>query len=204
LEIEELNLLHFDLNLTGFDRLEIDQILASDGEPPQEETGEPPQKPVTRLGDLWLCGRHRVLCGDATEEVARLLGPATPFLMVTDPPYGVEYDPAWRERAGLGPQRQTGTVANDDRANWETAYRLFPGDVAYVWHAGVHAAKVAAGLESAGLRIRSQIIWAKPSLVLSRATITGSMNPAGTLCARDGGPTGVEIANSPLSGKSPI
>jgi DNA modification methylase len=48
------------------------------------------------------------------------------------------------------------------------AYRLFPGDVAYVWHAGVHAAKVATGLERAGLRIRSQIIWAKPSLVLSR------------------------------------
>ena len=170
LEIEELKGLDFDLHLTGFDRLEIDQILADDGEPPQDDTGEPPQKPVTRLGDLWLCGSHRVLCGDATssEQVARLLGSASPFLMVTDPPYGVAYDPVWRERAGLGPQRQTGSVANDDRADWETAYRLFPGDVAYVWHAGVHAAEVAAGLERAGLRIRSQIIWAKPSLVLSR------------------------------------
>jgi DNA modification methylase len=170
LEIEELKGLDFDLNLTGFDRLEIDQILAGDGEPPQEETGELPQEPVTRLGDLWLCGPHRVLCGDATssEQVAHLLGSAIPFLMVTDPPYGVEYDPAWRERAGLGPQRQTGTVANDDRVDWEMAYRLFPGDVAYVWHAGVHAAEVAAGLQRAGLGIRSQIIWAKPSLVLSR------------------------------------
>jgi hypothetical protein len=59
--------------------------------------------------------------------------------MVTDPPYGVDYDPNWRERAGLGRQRQTGTVANDQQVDWSAAYRLFPGDVAYVWHARLPA-----------------------------------------------------------------
>jgi DNA modification methylase len=97
-----------------------------------------------------------------------LFGSATPALMVTDPPYGVEYDPNWRERAGLGRQRQNGLVANDHRVDWLEAYKLFPGDVAYVWHAGVHAAEVARGLESAGFKIRSQIIWAKQHFALSR------------------------------------
>jgi hypothetical protein len=137
---------------------------------PPEEILEPSATPVSRLGDLWCCGSHRVLCGDATssQDVERLFGSLRPELMLTDPPYGVQYDPEWRERAGLGRQRQTGAVANDDRADWSLAYQLFPGDVGYVWHAGVHAAEVADGLTSAGLRIRAQIIWAKQHFALSR------------------------------------
>ena len=96
------------------------------------------------------------------------LGDAKPFLMVTDPPYGVEYDPQWRERAGLGRQRQVGAVANDHQADWSAAYKLFTGDVAYVWHAGVHAAEVAESLAAAEFQIRSQIVWAKQHFALSR------------------------------------
>jgi hypothetical protein len=69
---------------------------------------------------------------------------------VTDPPYGVEYDPGWREKAGLGKQRQTGVVLNDDRVDWSAAYALFPGDVTYVWHAGIYAPEVATSLAAAG------------------------------------------------------
>ena len=169
LEIKELKDLKFNLDLTGFDRLEIDQFLLADSmDDPESETPDVPQEAVTRRGDLWLCGPHRVLCGDATaaDDVSRLLGTAAPLLMVTDPPYGVEYDPEWR--AGLGQQRQSGTVANEDRVDWTDAYRLFPGDVAYVWHAGLHAGEVASGLEKVGFRVRSQIIWAKQNFALSR------------------------------------
>ena len=88
--------------------------------------------------------------------------------MATDPPYGVSYDPMWREDAGLGRQRQTGKVSNDDQADWTAAYKLFPGDVAYVWHAGVHAGEVAAGLTSVGFEIRAQIIWSKQHFAMSR------------------------------------
>ncbi len=104
------------------------------------------KRAVTRLGDVWLCESHRILAGDATspEAVTRLYGPERPRLLLTDPPYGVAYDPNWRERAGLGRAQQTGLVKNDDRVDWTEAYCLFPGDVAYVWHAGVHAAEVAA------------------------------------------------------------
>ena len=170
LELGELKSLDFDLNLTGFDTLEIDEFLFGDSAEKPEEVPEPPAEPVSRPGDLWVLGKHKVLCGDATsaEVVNRLVGVDRPVLMVTDPPYGVDYDPRWRERAGLGRQRQTGTVANDDRVDWLAAYGLLPGDAAYVWHAGVHAAEVAATLESAGFRIRAQIIWAKQHFALSR------------------------------------
>src|SRR5205814_8506796 len=79
-----------------------------------------------------------------------------------------DYQPTWRQSAGLGPQRQTGRVLNDDRVDWTCAYRLFRGDVAYVWHAGVHTVEVATGLHLADFEIRSQIIWAKQHFAISR------------------------------------
>lgn len=89
--------------------------------------------------------------------------------MVTDPPYGVDYDPAWRKRAGVNLNRgKLGRVANDNRADWSEAWALFPGTVAYVWHAGRHAGAVQASLESTGFEIRAQIIWAKDRFALSR------------------------------------
>ena len=169
LELQDLKALDFDLDLTGFDPIEIDDLLLED-ETPAEELPHLPMEAITQPGDVWLCGEHRVACDDATsgEDVRRLLGAAVPVVMVTDPPYGVDYDPRWRERAGLGRQRQTELVNNDHQADWAQAYKLFAGDVAYVWHAGVHAAEVAAGLEGAGFRIRGQIIWVKQHFALSR------------------------------------
>lgn len=130
---------------------------------------EPRPTDIVR-GELFVLGRHRLLCGDATSagDVTRLLNGATPILMTTDPPYGVSYDPAWRHR--VNPQQRTavGRVMNDDRAEWSPAWKLFPGTVAYVWHAGLKAATVAADLETAGFTLRSQIIWHKQHFALSR------------------------------------
>jgi DNA modification methylase len=172
LEIGELKAIDFDLSLTGFEPVEIDEFLFGEEKDDGREQEVPalPEQAITQPGDLWMCGEHRVLCGDATstEVVGSLLGSTKPAVMVTDPPYGVDYDPIWREQAGLGRQRQTGTVANDQQVDWSAAYGLFPGDVAYVWHAGVHAAEVAANLESAGFCIRAQIIWGKQHFALSR------------------------------------
>ena len=168
-----------DLDVLGFSGMELDRLLAAVGietagtvapGDPDAPAPEPPDDPVSRPGDLWRLGPHRLLCGDATSaaDVARLLGSAKPQLMATDPPYGVNYEPEWRNDAGVSTTMRTGKVLNDDRADWRAAWALFPGDVAYVWHAGVHARTVIESLEAAGFVIRSQIIWAKPRLVLGR------------------------------------
>jgi ParB-like chromosome segregation protein Spo0J/DNA modification methylase len=171
----------FDLHLLGFDDQELARQLAEQeaaGLADEDEVPDVPAAPVTRPGDLWLLGprkghpQHRVLCGDATasKDTTRLLaGPQLPFLMVTDPPYGVALEPEWREQAGLNPRtRQGGKVANDDRIDWSEAWALFPGAVAYVWHAGIYAAEVARGLQACGFQIRSQIIWVKQHFAISR------------------------------------
>lgn len=123
----------------------------------------------TARGQLWALGRHRLLCGDATskDDVGRLLDGAVPFIMITDPPYGVNYDPAWREERGLAPS-SLGAVPNDDRADWREAWALFPGDVAYVWHAALFTSTVQASLEAAGFDLRSQIVWCKPHFAIGR------------------------------------
>ena len=176
---EELKVLaedEFDLSLIGFGEAELSALLdgieendSADREG-EDEIPEAPEDPVTRPGDLWILGNHRLLCGDSTvaTDVERLLGTVKPLLMVTDPPYGVDYDPAWRNKAGAAATKRTGKVLNDNRADWREAWALFPGDVAYVWHGALHAAVVAESLEAAGFNVRSQIIWAKDRLVLSR------------------------------------
>jgi DNA modification methylase len=177
-ELRALRTDEFDLGLIGFDGATLDRLLgeaaadvpAAPGGDPDAPAPVPPAKPVSRPGDLWLLGPHRLLCGDATSatDVARLLDCARPHLMVTDPPYGVNYDPEWRNEAGVSATMRTGKVANDDRADWRAAWALFPGDVAYIWHAGVHARTVIESLEATGFAVRSQIVWAKSRFVLGR------------------------------------
>lgn len=149
------------------------------------------QKWGTATGQIWALGEHRVMCGDATiaADVARLLGGDKPELMVTDPPYGVEYDPTWRAEAGVNHNTgKMGAVENDSRSDWTDAWRLFPGDVAYVYHAGIHTDVVKASLESAGFEARGQLIWNKDRLVLGRGDYHWKHEPIWYV-ARAGRPT---------------
>jgi len=175
LELADLLEAEFDLGLTGFTDDELNALMNSleDGTGPQEgedDIPDTPEDPASRSGDLWILGSHRLLCGDSTvaTDVERVLNGVTPLLMATDPPYGVEYDPNWRNQAGAAKTRRTGKVLNDDRADWREAWALFPGDVAYVWHGALHAREVIESLEVCGFMMRPQIIWAKERLVLSR------------------------------------
>jgi len=115
-------------------------------------------------------------------------------LMVTDPPYGVEYDADWRARAAASgalkcygkPEKfAVGKVSNDDRADWREAWALFPGDVAYVWHAGVASPVVADSLSACGFERRALIVWAKNSMVIGRGDYHHQHEPC-WYCVRKG------------------
>ena len=162
---------------------EFGRLLASEGpeaQPDENTVLAPPTTTTIRHGDVFQLGRHRLACGDATSatDVARLLAGATPCLMVTDPPYGVNYQPAFRHQAYPRQRTAVGRVTNDTQADWAAAYALFPGDIAYVWHAALFADVVMAGLRQAEFEVRSEIVWAKPTFVLGRGAYHWQHEPA--------------------------
>jgi DNA modification methylase len=173
-ELQALKFADFDLGLIGFEPDQLETILAdseASGLTDPDSVPEVPDQPVTRPGDGWLLGKHRVGCGNSTSaaDVAPVLAGSQPHLMITDPPYGVEYDPSWRARRNQSSGKLArGKVLNDDRADWHEAYALFPGDVAYVWYGALHGDVVAADLAACGLQLRAQIVWAKQHFILSR------------------------------------
>ena len=159
-----------------------------DGKTDPDAIPEAPE-PRTKLGDVWTLGDHRLMCGDSTDQscVHNLLAGETPALMVTDPPYGVEYDPEWRRTArnadgrllSTGKGRAVGAILNDDICDWGKAWALFHGAVVYCWHApGPNSAVVLASLISQGFEARTQIIWNKSSFPISRGHYHPKHEPA--------------------------
>jgi DNA modification methylase len=189
----ELAILHeedFNLDLVGFEDVELARLLneqdAAAGLTDEDAVPEVQQNPVAKTGDLFILGNHRLTCGDCTDPavVARLLCDARPGLMITDPPYGIELDSEWRDRAGLngcGPaeasymkHRTEGhtetTISGDTRADWSEAFALLPDlQVGYVWHASKFTSEVLGGLLRIGFVHRQQIIWNKGRTVLTRS-----------------------------------
>ncbi len=186
-ELIDLQRLGFGLELTGFDEQELVRAMMqkADGLTDPDECPPVPAAPVSKLGDLWSMGPHRLLCASCldADAVARVLDGGKPTLLITDPPYGVELDMEWRDRAGLnrrGPaeasymkQRIEGhtttTISGDTIADWSPAFALVPSlAIAYVWHATSHTIEVAQGLKSIGFELRQQIIWEKTVAAISR------------------------------------
>jgi DNA modification methylase len=124
------------------------------------------------LGDLFEIGEHRLLCGDSTDSdaVAKLLDGKEPYLMVTDPPYGVVYDASWRDDALSEGEtgRAKGKVKNDTNADWTEAWALSPSKVAYVYHADKFSGTVQKSLEDCDFDIRCQIVWVKSHFAIGR------------------------------------
>ena len=177
LELGALSELGADLQLTGFTEDEIAALMAdkTEGLTDPDEVPPEPAIPVSAPGDLWALGKHRLFCGDSTsaDDVTKLLGEVEPHLMVTDPPYGVNYDPAWRiEAPTLTWNKRGGTaegvVRNDDRSDWSDAWALFPGDVGYIWHSDVQSPVVAESLARNGFERRALIVWAKSNYPIGR------------------------------------
>jgi DNA modification methylase len=176
-ELLDLKGLGFDLDLTGFDPGELLNLLGDESGGGLTDPDEVPPlaEPVTVLGDVWLLGKHRLVCGDSTttEAVEAALAGVKPHLMVTDPPYGDEYDANGRNermRQDGSPiaGRAIGRPMNDDRADWTEAWALFPGDVAYVWHGERQLISMGEQLASTAFEPRNLIVWAKSNFAISR------------------------------------
>jgi len=183
LELGELLADGFDVGVLGFGEGELLDIFAGDrvGLTDPDDAPAAPENPVSVVGDVWLMGMHRIVCGDSTSPavVAAALAGERANLMVTDPPYGVNYDPAWRVAAGAGSSgAAVGKVLNDDRADWREVWSLFPGSVAYVWHGGLHAGAVAESLAASKFKVRAQIVWVKTRPVFSRGHYHWQHEPA--------------------------
>lgn len=177
-ELTELKASLFDLDLLGFESRELALLLG-----PEDGLTDPDEVPedvpaVTQPGDLWILGEHRLLCGDATkvEDVERVLGGAKPFIMVTDPPYGVEYDAGWRDDLSVADRRK-GKVNNDDRADWSEAWRLASVEVFYCWAATRTLLDSGIAVRDAGFEIRGSVVWRKQNSPISRGPYRHQYEP---------------------------
>ena len=178
-EFEALKELDFDIGLTGFTDDEINTYInpeiLNEGQCDADECPEVAAEPVTKLGDVWILGDHRLMCGDATnpDNVKSLVQEFNLNIMITDPPYGVNLDQSWRDDA-LGDKKlgkgNKLKIENDNRADWSEVYSLFTGNIAYVWHASCKTDLVKKNLEDCHLLPRQMIIWNKSIMVMGRSS----------------------------------
>ncbi len=178
--LDELQVLGFDASLTGFDSREIDEIMAEFSESPQiieDEPPDPPVDPITRPGDIWQLGAHRVLCGDATKkaDMQILMGGKQSDMVFTDPPYNVNYG----EKAEMVGHKNTDRLQNDNLET-EAFFRFLldsflamydvvvPGGAVYVCHAESTGMEFRKAFVDSGFLLKQCIIWAKSSLVIGR------------------------------------
>jgi DNA modification methylase len=177
-ELGDLRDVGFDIGLTGFGEDELLSLFAdaNAGLTDPDEVPEPPAEPITQPGDVWLLGRHRLVCGDCTDAavVEQALATVRPHLMVTDPPYGVDFDPTWRK----GSEARTYMGDEPDKEGiWAQAWVLFPGDVVYIWHADRHMRALYSALEEVGFRLRQQIVWSKGRFIIGRGNYCHNHEP---------------------------
>ena len=176
-EIEDLNLEGFDLGLLGFDDKFLDGLLELEPEPTEGLTDEDavpdvPEQPKTVLGDVWVLGNHRLMCGDSTsiDHMQTLTGGGLVDMWLTDPPYNVAYEDGTKEKLTI----QNDNMADDEfRQFLRDAYTaadavMKPGAVFYIWHADSEGYNFRGAAKDAGWQVRQCLIWKKSTMVMGR------------------------------------
>jgi site-specific DNA-methyltransferase (adenine-specific) len=174
-EIEDLNLENFDINLLGFDEKFLDGLLEpepTDGLTDEDAVPEVPETPQTVLGDVWVLGNHRLMCGDSTsiDALEKLTQGNLVDMWLTDPPYNVAYE---------GKTKDALTIQNDSMT--DDSFRAFlrdayvaadavmkRGAVFYIWHADSEGYNFRGAAHDAGWKVRQCLIWKKSTMVMGR------------------------------------
>ncbi|MFZ5591719.1 MAG: site-specific DNA-methyltransferase [Bacillota bacterium] len=181
--LKDLDADGFDVLLTGFDAAELDELFSDNQSPKVKEDNFDADKaaaeivtPVTRRGDIWLLGRHRVMCGDSTslEDISKLMDGNKARHIFTDPPWNVDYGsdakhPSWRPRQILNDKMSTEQFGAFLMQAFTAMKRVCePGCMTYVVMSGQEWGNLMNVMRDAGFHWSSTIIWKKDSLVLSR------------------------------------
>ena len=154
-------------NIAGFTDSEIEAMILDGKEIEEDEVPEPPIDPITKTGDLWILGTHRVLCGDSTnaEDVGRLMAGAKAQMMFTDPPYGVNYEGGHFHSGDVSIVRKREKLESDSTADIYSAFlpvaSRFVDGACYVWFAGSKSLEVYSALKENNYEIHSLLIWNK-------------------------------------------
>jgi site-specific DNA-methyltransferase (adenine-specific) len=175
IEMQELQEEGFDLDLLGFDDKELNALLEPEvvqGLTDEDAVPETPKEASTKLGDIYILGKHRLMCGDSTSitDMEKLIDEQPVDMCLTDPPYNVAYEGATKEKL---------TIINDSMGNDD--FRQFlrdafvaadtvmkQGAVFYIWHADSEGYNFRGACSDAGWKVRQCLIWKKSSLVMGR------------------------------------
>jgi len=186
-ELESLQEDGFKMDLTGFSDEELAELLEPEvveGETDPDQTPEVPVEPITKLGDVWILGNHRLMCGDSTniDSAKRLMGDQLADLLITDPPYNVDMTAKNEMLQKAGKARkdestfgiQNDKMSNDDfrqflRDVYSTANSAMrDGAVFYIWFADVETSNFSGAISDVGWKLSQMVIWKKSSFVLGR------------------------------------
>ena len=175
LQLTELTETGFDVYLTGFtdeEMAKLKPIVLNGGLTDEDAVPEAPEEPRTRLGDVWILGKHRLLCGDSTnvDAISKLMNGQLADMLLTDPPYNVNYE---------GKTKEALKIKNDTMDN--DSFRMFlrdafvsadtvmkQGAVFYIWHADSEGYNFRGAAFDAGWKVRQCLIWKKQTLVMGR------------------------------------
>ena len=176
LELIELKAKDIDLEMLGFSAEELDGLLnalePTEGLTDEDAVPEPPEEPITKPGDIWILGKHRLMCGDSTsiDHLEKLCDGRQVDMWLTDPPYNVAYE---------GKTKDALTIKNDSMS--DDTFRQFlrdaytaanavmkAGAVFYIWHADSEGYNFRGAAQDAGWKVRQCLIWKKSTMVMGR------------------------------------
>lgn len=175
--LAELKETDIDLDITGFSFDEVDNILkditgSKEDDFDIQQALDEIDEPTTKTGDIWILGRHRLMCGDSTqkEQVLRLMNNQEADMLLTDPPYNVDYEGKTADALKINNDKMK---ENDFRVFLKEAFRnanevMKPGACFYIWHADSEGYNFRGACFDIGWKVRQCLIWRKNSLVMGR------------------------------------